>query len=88
MRNCRFVPQIFGGVISLSMSKIRLPNGSCAQDAAGISVAVQCRHVLMGARRRRALARRRRVPTGSDQMHEECVNRGVSWDHPSKTTQG
>jgi len=28
-----------------------------------------------GARRRRALARRRRAPTGSDQSHEDCANR-------------
>jgi len=73
VRNFRFVPQIFGGVISLSMIKITPPNGSCAQDAAGIGVADHCRHLLGGARRRRALARRRRAPTGSDQRHEECV---------------
>ena len=30
-----------------------------------------------GARPRRALALRRRAPTGSDQRHEECVARGV-----------
>ena len=29
------------------MSKIAPPNGSCAQDAAGIGVADQCRHLLM-----------------------------------------
>jgi len=34
----------------------------------------------MGVRRRRALARRRRVPTGSDQSHEDGANRGV---HPN-----
>jgi len=31
-----------------------------------------------GARRRRALARRRRAPTGSDQSYEDDANRGVS----------
>ena len=31
----------------LSMSKIAPPNGSCAQDAAGIAVANQCRHLLI-----------------------------------------
>ena len=57
-------------------SKLTPPNGSCAQDAAGIGVADQCRHLFGGARRRRALARRRRAPTGSDQRYEEFVNRG------------
>ena len=33
-----------------------------------------------GARRRRALARRRRAPTGSGQSHEDGANRGVSWN--------
>jgi len=47
VRNLRFVPQIFGGVILLSMSKITPPNGSCAQDAAGMGVADQCRHFLI-----------------------------------------
>ena len=75
MRNFSFVPQIFGGVILLSMSKIIPVNGSCAQDAAGIGVADQCRHLLRGARRQRALARRRRACTGSDESHEECVDR-------------
>jgi len=32
-----------------------------------------------GARRRRALARRRRAPTGSDQSHEDDANRGVPY---------
>jgi len=31
-----------------------------------------------GARRRRALVRRRRAPTGSDQSHEDGANRGDS----------
>jgi len=62
------------------MSKIIHLNGSCAQDAAGIGVADQCRHLLRSARRQRALARRRRASTGSDQRHEECVDRGgFSW---------
>jgi len=30
-----------------------------------------------GARRRRALARRRRAPTGLDQSHEDGANRGL-----------
>ena len=47
VRNFRFVPQIFGGVILLSKSKINPPNGSCAHDAAGIAVADQCRHLLI-----------------------------------------
>jgi len=51
--NFRFVPQIFGGVILLSMSKITTPNGSCAQGAAGMvskisagtcSYALPCAH--------------------------------------------
>ena len=46
VENIRFVPQIFWGVILLSMSKITHPSGSCAQDAAGIGVAGQCRHWL------------------------------------------
>ena len=46
MRNFRFVPQTFGGVILLCMSKIISPNGSCAQDAAGIGVADQCKLLL------------------------------------------
>jgi len=33
-----------------------------------------------GARWRRALARRRRAPTGSDQSHADGANRGVSWN--------
>ena len=45
-----------------------------------ITAADQCRHLLRGARRRRALARRRRAPNGSDQRHEECVNRGAPVD--------
>jgi len=45
MSNFRFVPQILGGVILLSMSEITPPNSSCAQDAAGIIVADQCRHL-------------------------------------------
>ena len=36
-------------------------------------------NLIQGARRRRALARRRRAPTGSDQSHEDDANRGVSW---------
>jgi len=32
-----------------------------------------------GARRRRALARRRRAPTGSDHSHEDDANRGVPY---------
>jgi len=47
VRNFRFVPQIFGGDILLSMSKITPPNGRCAHDAAGIGVADQCRHLLI-----------------------------------------
>jgi len=47
MSNFRFVSQIFEGAILLSMSKIALLNGSCAQDAAGIAVADQCRHLPM-----------------------------------------
>jgi len=47
MSNFRFVPQIFRGVLLLSMSKITPPNGSCAQDATGITVADQCRHLPM-----------------------------------------
>jgi len=39
MSNFRFVPQILGRGILLSMSKITPPNGSCAQDVAGITVA-------------------------------------------------
>ena len=46
MRNFRFVPQIFGGVIFLVESKLTPANGSWAQDAAGIGVADQCRHLL------------------------------------------
>jgi len=47
VRNFRFVSQIFGGVILLIESKLTPPNGSCAQDAAGIGVADQCRHLLV-----------------------------------------
>jgi len=47
MRNFRFVPQIFGGVILLSMSKITPPNGSCVQHASGIGVADQCKHLFI-----------------------------------------
>ena len=71
MRNFRFVPPTIGGAILLSMSKLTPPNGSCAQDAAGMCVVDQSRHLLRGARRWRASARRRRAPTGSDQSHEE-----------------
>ena len=71
MMNFRFDPQTFGGAILLIESKLTPPNGSCAQDAAGIGVADQCRHLLRGARRGRASARRRRAPSGSDQSHEE-----------------
>ena len=35
MRNFRFDPNKFGGVILLIESKITPPNGSCAQDAEG-----------------------------------------------------
>ena len=45
--NFKFVPQIFGGAILLPMSKIAPPDGSCAQDAGGIAVAIQCRHLLI-----------------------------------------
>ena len=47
MRNFRFVPQIFGGVILLIESKVTPANGSCAQDAAGMGVADQYRHLLI-----------------------------------------
>jgi len=43
--NFRFVPQIFGGAILLSMSKIAPSNSCCAQDAVGIADADQCRHL-------------------------------------------
>jgi len=46
VRNVRFDPQTFGGVILLIESKLTPPNGSCAQDAAGIGVADQCRRSL------------------------------------------
>jgi len=45
VRKFRFVSQIFGGIILLSMSKITPPIGSCTQDAADIGVADQCRHL-------------------------------------------
>jgi len=45
VRNFRFDPQTFGGVILLIESKLTPPNGSCAQDAAGIGVADQYRHL-------------------------------------------
>jgi len=44
--NFRFVPQIVEGAILLHMSQIAPKNGRCAQDAAGIGVADQCRHLL------------------------------------------
>ena len=42
----RFIPQIFGEVILLPMSKITSPNGSCAQAAVGIAVTNSC-HLLV-----------------------------------------
>jgi len=60
-------------------SKLTPPNRSCAQDAAGLGVADQCRHLFGGARRRRALARRRLAPTGSVKRYKELVNRGDSY---------
>jgi len=47
VRNFRFDPQTFEGVILLIGSRLTLPNGSCAQHAAGIGVADQCRHLLV-----------------------------------------
>jgi len=47
VRNFRFDPQPFGGVILLIESKLTPPNGSCAQDAEGRGVADQCRHLLV-----------------------------------------
>ena len=47
VRNFRFVPQKFGGVILLIESKLTPPNGSCAQDAVGTGVADQYRHLLV-----------------------------------------
>jgi len=44
--NFRFIPQIFGEVILLPMSKITSPNGSCAQAAVGIAVTDSC-HLLV-----------------------------------------
>jgi len=38
-------PKYLGGYFP--MSKIAPPNGSCAQDAAGVAVADQCRHLLI-----------------------------------------
>jgi len=46
VRNFRFDPQIFRGVILLIESKLTPPNVWCAQDAAGIAVADQCTHLL------------------------------------------
>jgi len=46
VRNFRFVPQIFGGLILLIESKLTSLNGSCAQDAAGTGVADECRRLL------------------------------------------
>ena len=47
MRNFRLIPKHFGGVILLIESKLTLPDGSCAQDAAGIGAADECRHLLV-----------------------------------------
>ena len=51
MRNFRFDPETFGGGILLIETKLTPPklgpNGNCAQDAAGIGVADQCRHLLV-----------------------------------------
>jgi len=47
VRNFRFVPQKFGGVILLIESKLTPPNGSYAQDVAGTGVADECRHLLV-----------------------------------------
>ena len=67
-------------------SKLTPPNGSCAQDAAGRGVADQCRHLHWGARRRRALAQRRRAPTGVNHSHEDSVNRGLPPYHVLHTS--
>ena len=81
LRNFRFDPQTFGGVILLIESKLAPLNGSCAQDAAGIGVADQCRHSLGGAWWWRALAQRRCAPTGAEQRHEDSANRGALDGH-------
>ena len=59
VRNFRFVPQIFGGVILLMESKVTPPNGSCTQDAAAKGVADQCRHLLKPSAAARPLDRTR-----------------------------
>ena len=41
------IPKHLGGVTLLIESKLTPQNGCCAQDAAGIGVADQCRHLLI-----------------------------------------
>jgi len=103
VRNFRFVPQKFVGVTLQFMNKITPPNGSCEQDAAGIGVTDQCRHLILY-----------HVPSIGSCSHSTpsscyyafssnfCVamaeplcsspwrnnfERGKIWDYPSKTTQ-
>ena len=70
-------PKYLGGLFC-SVGQNNTTNGSEVKDATEIGVADQCRHLFRGARRRRAVDRRRRAPTGSDQRYGGCVNRGVS----------
>jgi len=103
VRNFRFVPQKFVGVTLQFMIKITPPNGNCEQDAAGIGVADQFRHLILY-----------HVPSFGSCSHSTpsscccafssnfCVamaeqlcsspwrnkfERGKIWDYPSKTTQ-